>query len=292
MKRATLIEFDGNKVYQLKLSIYEKNNIKKLFEENGFGFIENKADKSHVIFDKESSLKISDLIMNFVPSTINNILINENENGDLFWANFKSDVILVNSVSKVEKISKFKPKHSDTIDLNKYDITVKGNHNYVVGNIYLNGGDLIHNSPETTTGGNALKFYSSVRLDIRRTGSIKKGEDILGNETRVKVVKNKVAPPFREANFVIKFGQGVDRALEILNLSVASGEIEKSGSWYSYNGNKIGQGQDNASNWLNENPEIIDTLYNKLMDSIKNENSGFVSEDNENYDEETDSITE
>ncbi len=292
MKRATLIEFDGNKVYQLKLSIYEKNNIKKLFEENGFGFIENKADKSHVIFDKESSLKINDLIMNFIPSSINNILINENGNGDVFWTNFKSDVILVSSVSRVEKLSKFKPKHSDNIDLNKYDITVKGNHNYVVGNVYLNGGDLIHNSPETTTGGNALKFYSSVRLDIRRTGSIKKGEDIVGNETRVKVVKNKVAPPFREANFVIKFGQGVDRALEILNLSVASGEIEKAGSWYSYNGNKIGQGQDNASNWLNENPEIIDTLYNKLMDSIKNENSGFISEDNENYDEETDSITE
>jgi len=110
-------------------------------------------------------------------------------------------------------------------------------------------------SPETTTGGNALKFYSSVRLDIRRTGAIKKGDEVVGNETRVKVVKNKVAPPFRQANFEILYGEGVSREGEIIEFGVAQGLIEKSGAWYSYNGDRIGQGRENVRNFLRENPE-------------------------------------
>jgi recombination protein RecA len=111
-------------------------------------------------------------------------------------------------------------------------------------------------SPETTTGGNALKFYSSVRLDIRRIGAIKKGDEVVGNETRVKVVKNKVAPPFRQATFEILYGEGVSREGEIIELGVAQGLIEKSGAWYSYNGDRIGQGKENVRNFLKENPEI------------------------------------
>ncbi len=111
-------------------------------------------------------------------------------------------------------------------------------------------------SPETTTGGNALKFYSSVRLDIRRIGAIKKGDEVVGNETRVKVVKNKVAPPFRQATFEILYGEGVSREGEIIELGVAQGLIEKSGAWYSYNGDRIGQGRENVRNFLKENPEI------------------------------------
>jgi len=111
-------------------------------------------------------------------------------------------------------------------------------------------------SPETTTGGNALKFYSSVRLDIRRIGSIKKGDEVVGNETRVKVVKNKVAPPFRQATFEILYGEGISREGEIIELGVAQGLIEKSGAWYSYNGDRIGQGRENVRNFLRENPEI------------------------------------
>ena len=111
-------------------------------------------------------------------------------------------------------------------------------------------------SPETTTGGNALKFYASVRLDIRRTGSIKKGDEVVGNETKVKVVKNKVAPPFRQANFEILYGAGISREGEIIELGVAQGLIEKSGAWYSYNGDRIGQGKENVRNFLRENPEI------------------------------------
>ena len=110
-------------------------------------------------------------------------------------------------------------------------------------------------SPETTTGGNALKFYASVRLDIRRTGTIKKGDEAIGNETKVKVVKNKVAPPFKTAEFDILFGEGISREGEILDLGVVNRVIEKSGAWYAYNGEKIGQGRDNSREFLRENPE-------------------------------------
>ena len=111
-------------------------------------------------------------------------------------------------------------------------------------------------SPETTTGGNALKFYSSVRLDIRRTGSIKEGDEIVGNETRVKIVKNKVSPPFREAHFQIMYGRGIYRMGEIIDLGVKQGFIDKSGAWYAYKGDKIGQGKANAARFLSENPDI------------------------------------
>lgn len=119
-------------------------------------------------------------------------------------------------------------------------------------------------SPETTTGGNALKFYSSVRLDIRRTGSIKKGEEVLGNETRVKVIKNKVAPPFRQAEFDILYGEGISWEGELIDIGVKNDIINKSGAWYSYNGAKIGQGKDNVRVWLKENPEVANEIDAKI----------------------------
>ena len=123
-------------------------------------------------------------------------------------------------------------------------------------------------SPETTTGGNALKFYASVRLDIRRTGSIKKGDEVIGNETKVKVVKNKVAPPFRQAEFDILYGQGISREGEIVDLGVAEGFIDKSGAWYSYEGTRIGQGKDNARNFLCENPELARAIEARIRDKL------------------------
>ena len=119
-------------------------------------------------------------------------------------------------------------------------------------------------NPETTTGGNALKFYASVRLDIRRTGSIKKGEEVIGNETRVKVVKNKVSPPFRQADFEILYGEGISRHGEIIELGVRYGLIDKAGAWYAYNGHKIGQGKDNTREWLKSNPEVTAKLEYKI----------------------------
>jgi len=123
-------------------------------------------------------------------------------------------------------------------------------------------------SPETTTGGNALKFYASVRLDIRRIGSIKKGDEVIGNETRVKVVKNKVAPPFREAIFDILYGEGTSREGEIIELGVIHKLVEKSGSWYAYKGDKIGQGKDNAREYLKTNPLIAEEIEAKIRGAV------------------------
>jgi recombination protein RecA len=123
-------------------------------------------------------------------------------------------------------------------------------------------------NPETTTGGNALKFYASVRLDIRRIGALKNGEEVIGNQTRVKVVKNKVAPPFREAEFEIMYGQGISRVGEIIDIGVLQGFVEKSGSWYSYNGERIGQGKENARNFLNEHPEIAQAIEARIREKL------------------------
>ena len=124
-------------------------------------------------------------------------------------------------------------------------------------------------NPETTTGGNALKFYASVRLDIRRISQIKDGEEVIGNQTRVKVVKNKVAPPFRRAEFDIMFGEGISRSGEIIDLGVDKGIIKKSGSWFSYNDTKLGQGRDAAKKCIQDNPELADELEALIMEALK-----------------------
>ncbi|MGN1245951.1 MAG: DNA recombination/repair protein RecA, partial [Muribaculaceae bacterium] len=124
-------------------------------------------------------------------------------------------------------------------------------------------------SPETTTGGNALKFYASVRIDIRRLGQIKDGEDILGNMTRVKVVKNKVAPPFRKTEFEILFGEGISKVGEIVDLGVQYGIIRKSGAWFSYADTKLGQGRDAAKRLIADNPELAEELEAKIMAALK-----------------------
>ena len=123
-------------------------------------------------------------------------------------------------------------------------------------------------NPETTTGGNALKFYASVRLDIRKATAIKDGEEVVGNLVRVKVVKNKVAPPFRKAEFDIMFGEGISRAGEVFGLAVANGIIDKSGSWYSYAGSKLGQGADACKALLKDNPELLDELETKVREAL------------------------
>ena len=133
-------------------------------------------------------------------------------------------------------------------------------------------------SPETTTGGRALKFYSSIRLDVRRMESLKQGGEIIGNHTRIKVVKNKVAPPFKEAEFDIMFGKGISKEGDILDLAAQINVVNKSGAWYAYNGEKIGQGRENSKNYLKENPAICDEIEQKVRDfyqldgAIENEN--------------------
>jgi recombination protein RecA len=134
-------------------------------------------------------------------------------------------------------------------------------------------------NPETTTGGNALKFYASVRLDIRRTGAIKKGDEILGNETKVKVVKNKVSPPFKIAEFDILYGEGISRESEIITLGTKLGFIEKAGAWYSYQGDRIGQGKENVRVFLKENPQIAETIEAQIRAELLPERKSAADKD-------------
>lgn len=127
---------------------------------------------------------------------------------------------------------------------------------------------VVFGNPETTTGGNALKFYASVRLDIRRSSSIKEGQDVVGNRTKVRVVKNKMAPPFKEVEFDIMYGEGISKTGEILDIGVESNVVEKSGSWYSYNGERIGQGRENVKKFLLDNQDIFDSMYRKIRQNL------------------------
>ncbi|MGB5324924.1 MAG: DNA recombination/repair protein RecA, partial [Pseudomonadales bacterium] len=136
-----------------------------------------------------------------------------------------------------------------------------------INQIRMKSGVMFGN-PETTTGGNALKFYSAVRLDIRRIGAVKDGDEVIGNETRVKVVKNKVAPPFRQTEFQILYGKGIYQKAEIIDLGVKQGLIEKAGAWYSYKTDRIGQGKANAAQFLTDNPNISDEIEQQVRDQL------------------------
>ena len=149
-----------------------------------------------------------------------------------------------------------------TRSMHRFDLEVEGQHTY------LADGVVVHNSPETTTGGRALKFYASVRLDIRRQDAIKIGTESVGVRTKVKVVKNKLAPPFREAEFDVMYGEGISKSGTVLDAGVEQGIIEKSGTWYSYKNERIGQGRDNARKWLQENANVLADLEAKIRETL------------------------
>ena len=140
-------------------------------------------------------------------------------------------------------------------------------------------------NPETTTGGNALKFYASVRIDIRRVGAIKDKEDVIGSQTRVKIVKNKVAPPFKVVDFDIMYGEGISKTGELIDLGVKSGIIEKAGAWFSYKGDKIGQGRENAKNFLREHPDIADEIEGKIRADAGHLTSEMLGDTSDNIEE-------
>jgi recombination protein RecA len=149
-----------------------------------------------------------------------------------------------------------------TRSMRKFDIEVEGNHNYFADGV------MVHNSPETTTGGRALKFYSSVRLDVRRIETLKDGQDMVGNRTRVKVVKNKVAPPFKQAEFDIMYGQGISREGGLIDVGVEAGLVRKAGAWYTYEGDQLGQGKENARAFLRDNPDLANELEKKILEKL------------------------
>ena len=149
-----------------------------------------------------------------------------------------------------------------TRSMNRFDIEVEGAHNYFVDGV------MVHNSPETTTGGKALKFYASVRLDIRRIETLKDGTDAVGNRTRVKVVKNKMSPPFKIAEFDILYGHGISREGSLIDLGVEQSIVRKSGAWYTYEGDQLGQGKENARNFLRDNPDIANEIEKKIKEKL------------------------
>ena len=189
------------------------------------------------------------------------------------------DLIVVDSVAALTPKAELEGEMGDSLPglqarlmsqaLRKLTGTIKKSNTMVIfiNQIRMKIG-VMFGSPETTTGGNALKFYASVRLDIRRIGSIKRGEEVVGNETKVKVVKNKVSPPFKEAEFDILYGEGISREGEIIDMGVIAKVVEKSGAWYAYNGEKIGQGKDNCREFLKENPALAVEIENKVRESL------------------------
>ncbi|MBL8520541.1 MAG: recombinase RecA [Betaproteobacteria bacterium] len=217
---------------------------------------------------------------------INELLISQPDNGeqaleiaDMLVRSGSVDVVVVDSVAALTPRAEIEGEMGDQLPglqarlmsqaLRKLTANIKKSNTLVIfiNQIRMKIGVMFGN-PETTTGGNALKFYASVRLDIRRTGAIKAGEEVIGSETRVKVVKNKVAPPFRVADFDILYGEGISREGEIIELGVVHKIVDKSGAWYAYNGEKIGQGKDNTRKFLKENPEMAQEIEAKIRAAV------------------------
>ena len=217
---------------------------------------------------------------------VDNLLISQPDTGeqaleiaDMLVRSGSVDVVVIDSVAALTPKAEIEGEMGDQLPglqarlmsqaLRKLTANIKRTNTLVIfiNQIRMKIG-VMFGSPETTTGGNALKFYASVRLDIRRIGAIKKGDEIIGNETKVKVVKNKVSPPFKEAFFDILYGQGISREGEIVELGVNHKFVDKSGAWYAYNGDKIGQGKDNAREYLKEHPAIAHEIEAKIRAAI------------------------
>jgi recombination protein RecA len=217
---------------------------------------------------------------------VDNLLISQPDTGeqaleiaDMLVRSGSVDVVVVDSVAALTPKAEIEGEMGDSHmglqarlmsqALRKLTANIKRTNTLVIfiNQIRMKIGVMFGN-PETTTGGNALKFYASVRLDIRRIGGIKKGDEVIGNETKVKVVKNKVSPPFKEAFFDILYGEGISREGEIIELGVAHKIVDKSGAWYAYNGEKIGQGKDNAREFLKENPSIAQEIEAKIRAAL------------------------
>ena len=210
-----------------------------------------------VQFSTASSARFQEIVAPYVPSAM----------GSKLLPRFRGQCSVVPQFAPVE----MHPVPARVVDIhvkprsrsmNRFDIEVEGNHNYFVDGV------MVHNSPETTTGGRALKFYSSVRLDVRRIESLKDGTDVVGNRTRVKVVKNKVAAPFKQAEFDIMYGKGISREGSLIDVGVEQNIIRKSGAWYTYDGDQLGQGKEKAREFLKENPDVAAEIEKKILEKL------------------------
>ena len=212
---------------------------------------------SVITFDKDETAKLHALIAPFVHPSMQHKLLPSYRGRFAVEPVFAPERLALAALP-IERITN-KPVSRKT---HRFDLEVEGNHNYLVDGV------MVHNSPETTPGGKALKFYASVRLDIRRIESIKDGTDVVGNRTRVKVVKNKVAPPFRQAEFDITYGKGISREGSLLDVGVECAVVKKSGAWYTYEGEQLGQGRENAKSFLSENPELMMEISDKVRQKL------------------------
>jgi recombination protein RecA len=212
-----------------------------------------RAGKAVLIFPKDETAKLHALIAPFVHPSMQYKLLPRYRGQFQVEPVFapRRDELMPMPVLAVEP----KPPYGST---HRFDIEVEGSHNY------LADGVVVHNSPETTPGGRALKFYASVRLDVRRIESLKDGPDVVGNRTRAKVVKNKVASPFKSAEFDILYGQGISKEGSLLDVGVDVGLVKKSGAWFTYDGDQLGQGRENARNFLRDNPELARDIEDKI----------------------------
>ena len=246
-------------------------NMQKLGGTVAYIDAENALDPAYA---EKLGVKVDDLLIS-QPDTGEQGL----EIADMLVRSGAVDVVVVDSVAALTPKAEIEGEMGDSLPglharlmsqaLRKLTSNIKRSNTLVIfiNQIRMKIG-VMYGSPETTTGGNALKFYASVRLDIRRTGAIKKGEEVVGNETRVKVVKNKLAPPFRQASFEILYNEGISTLGELVDLGVAHGLMEKAGAWYAYRGSKIGQGKDNARQWLREHPEAAVDIERELRGQL------------------------
>jgi recombination protein RecA len=212
-----------------------------------------RAGKAVLIFSKDETAKLHALIAPFVhPSMQYKLLPRYRGQFEVepSFASMRYELVPM-PVLAIEP----KPPYGST---HRFDIEVEGSHNY------LADGVVVHNSPETTSGGRALKFYASIRLDVRRIEALKDGAEVVGNRTRAKVVKNKLAPPFRSAEFDVIYGQGISKEGSLLDVGVDVGLIKKSGAWFTYDGDQLGQGRENARNFLRDNPELAREIEEKI----------------------------
>jgi len=219
--------------------------------------VRGRARTAHLVFADEETAKLHALIAPFVHPSMDDKLLARYRGRFAVQPVFAEphEVLVPMPVLSVEVRDPGRHAH-------RFDIEVEGSHNYFVDGV------MVHNSPETTPGGRALKFYSSVRLDIRRIEAIKDGVEVVGNRTRVKVVKNKVAAPFRQCEFDIMYGRGISREGSLLDIGVDLGIVKKSGAWYTYEGEQLGQGRENAKVFLTDNPEIMVEIQDRVLKSV------------------------
>ncbi|NES12835.1 recombinase RecA [Micromonospora sp. PPF5-17] len=210
-----------------------------------------------IIFTTEASARFQELIAPYVPAAMEAKLLPRFRGQCAVEPQFVPAELMPVPARIIDV--RVKPK---TRSMNRFDIEVEGNHNYFVDGV------MVHNSPETTTGGRALKFYASVRLDVRRIESLKDGTDVVGNRTRVKVVKNKVAAPFKQAEFDIMYGKGISREGSLIDVGVEQAIIRKSGAWYTYDGDQLGQGKEKAREFLRENPDVAAEIEKKILEKL------------------------